>query len=31
MANELVKFNFHGNELDVVRDGEDVWVSVRGQ
>lgn len=29
MRNELVKFNFHGSELDVVRDGEDVWVSVR--
>lgn len=29
MAHELVKFDFHGNELDVVRDGDDVWISVR--
>lgn len=25
----MVKFNFHGDELDVIKEGETLWVSVR--
>lgn len=26
---QIERFNFHGSELDVIVDGEDVWISVR--
>jgi phage antirepressor YoqD-like protein len=29
MTTDIVKFNFNGDDLDCVKDGQDLWVSVR--
>ena len=28
-SDALVKFNFHGDELDVIKEQDKLWISVR--